>query len=623
LVAPQAGDGVEPSVQELYEDAPCGYLSLLLDGTVAKANRTFLRSTGYTAQALLGRRLEDILAPSSRLYYATHWRPKLDLSGEVREVPADIVCADGRRLAVLVNATIARSDAGRPTAIRASVFDATDRRRYERELVAARDVERAARERAERLQRISTALAGAVTPADVAAPVLEELVEFLGAAHGELRVDDISIAEHDADPASAEAEARAATEVLTFGLRVGEQDVGELRFLRDGVRPSVAAEEETFLQTCAAQCAQALVRAQLLRESRQRSAQQAAISSLGALALENVALPRLLEEAVTALGTTLRAEGVTLTPRDGPDVTYGAPASPEDRAEGLRVVIGSEPEAFGEIHVRARDLQPFAVLETEFAAGVAQVLWHSVEHRRHDEALTFQATHDSLTLLPNRLLLSGRLQHEIARARRNGTYFAICLLDLDDFKVVNDTLGHEVGDEILRTVGDRLLNAMRDTDMVARLSGDEFVVLTADLTDEREGELVVQRVSQALDAPFVHTSGEHVVGASVGVVLGGPTSTSESVLDNADIAMHHAKDSGRGLHAVFDLSMREQLRDRMKVESELRVALRDGDLRTFYQPVVNARTGRWPGWRLWSAGSILIRASSPPRTSSRSPRPAA
>jgi PAS domain S-box-containing protein len=157
-------EGVQPSVQELYEDAPCGYLSLLLDGTVVKANRTFLRSTGYPADALLGRRLEDLLTPGSRLYYANHWRPKLDLRGEVREVPADVVRADGSRLAVLINATVALSESGRPTAIRASLFDATDRRRYERQLLSARDVEHAARSRAERLQRVSAALSDAVSP---------------------------------------------------------------------------------------------------------------------------------------------------------------------------------------------------------------------------------------------------------------------------------------------------------------------------------------------------------------------------------------------------------------------------------------------------------------------------
>jgi diguanylate cyclase (GGDEF)-like protein/PAS domain S-box-containing protein len=587
LAAHEERDGVEPSVQELYEDAPCGYLSLLLDGTVAKVNRTFLHSTGYTAEALLGRRLEDLLAPGSRLYYATHWRPKLDLRGLVREVPADLVCADGHRLSVLINATIVLSASGRPTAIRASLFDATDRRRYERELVVARDVERAARERAEQLQRISATLSLAVTPAEVAASILGELVEFLGAVHGTLRVDGILIGELDADRSQRAGEAGA----LELALRAGEHDVGDLRFVFAEPHLSTA-EEETFLRTCAAQCAQALVRAQLSSESRARSEQQAAVSSLRALALEDVALTRLLEEAANALRATLRADGVTIAPWHGTDIVYGVVGSPGEQSPSLRSAIGSGPDAFGEIRVHTRGPRRFTAGDTEFTVGVAQVLWSSVERRRHDEVVTFQATHDPLTSLPNRLLLSGRLEHEIARARRNHTYFAMCLLDLDDFKVINDTLGHQVGDDILRAVGDRLLTVMRDTDMVARLGGDEFVILAADLIDDEEGEMVAQRVSAALQKPFLHPSGEHVVGASVGVVVGGPTSTPESVLDDADVAMSHAKDSGRGLHAFFDHSMRDHLRQRLKVENELRVALRNGELRTFYQPVVNARTRR-------------------------------
>jgi PAS domain S-box-containing protein len=142
---------LEPSAEELYEDAPCGYLSMLQDGTLAKVNRTLLRSMGYAPEELLGRRLHDLLAPGSRIYHETHWGPRLALEGEVREVPVDLVRADGTRLTALLNAVLTRTAEGHPSVIRASVFDATDRRRYERELVASRDVERDARRQSERL----------------------------------------------------------------------------------------------------------------------------------------------------------------------------------------------------------------------------------------------------------------------------------------------------------------------------------------------------------------------------------------------------------------------------------------------------------------------------------------
>jgi diguanylate cyclase (GGDEF)-like protein/PAS domain S-box-containing protein len=591
LPAPEAqSQGIEPSVQELYEDAPCGYLSLLLDGTVVKTNRTFLRSTGYAADALLGRRLEDLLTPGSRLYYANHWRPKLDLRGEVREVPAELLCLDGSRLPVLINARLARSEAGRPTAIHASLFDATDRRRYERELVSARDVECAARSRAERLQRFSAALSDAVTPADVAGAVLRGLVDYLDADQGELWANGSQIGRLTGDrtPISA------VVDTLRLDLRIGERELGELRL--DFGRPHTSTPEEaTFLSTCTTQCAQALARAQLFEEASERSEQQAAVAALGTRALEDVALPQLLQAAAQAVLGTLRADSVVVTqPGDSVDVRLGQ-ARDVEPASTLSAAIGSGPTAFGELRVRTGPTRRFTPGDADFVASVAHVLWNSVERRRHDEVAKYQATHDSLTALPNRLSFSERLAHEILRARRSQTYFAMCVVDLDDFKLINDTLGHQGGDALLRAVGERLVTVMRDVDMVARLAGDEFAILAADLAHQDDGETLARRVAEALREPFLQGSSEHVVRASVGIVLGGPDSTPEDVLRDANVAMYHAKDVGRGTHALFDVSMHEDLQRRLKTENELRVALRDGDLRVFYQPVVNGTTRRVQG----------------------------
>ena len=591
MPAPEAHrEGVEPSVQELYEEAPCGYLSLLIDGTVVKANRTFLRSTGYRADALLGRRLEDLLTPGSRLYYANHWRPKLELNGEVREVSADLVRADGSRLAVLINATVALSASGQPTAIRASLFDATDRRRYERELLSARDVERAARSRAERLQRVSAALSDAVTPADVAGAVLRELGDYLDADHSALWVDGSEIGHLTGDrvPTSGIAE------TLRLGLRVGEREIGELRFDFATPRPSTP-EEETFLSTCMAHCAQALARAQLFAEATERSDQQAALATLGTRALEDVALATLIEEATQAVLATLRADSVTVShPDDAFDVAPGDDGGGEPGST-LSIAIGSGPNALGELVVRAGPARRLTPGDADFAGGVAQLLWHSAERRRNDELARHQATHDPLTGLPNLLLFSERLEHEILRARRSQKYFAMCVVDLDDFKLINSTLGHHGGDRLLCAVGERLVAVMRDFDMVARLGGDEFVILAADLADQDDSETLARRVADALREPFAQGDSEHVVRASVGIVQGGPDSTPEGVLRDANVAMYHAKDSSRGNYALFDVSMHDHLQRRLEIENELRVAVRDGHLRVFYQPVVNGATRRLLG----------------------------
>jgi PAS domain S-box-containing protein len=175
-----AGDPAE-SAEELYEEAPSGYLTTRPDGTIIRVNGTFLRWTGLSRDDLVGiRRFQDLLTPGGRIYHETHYAPLLQMQGAVREIALEIVCADGRRLPVLVNATLRRDDAGRPVSVRTVVFDATDRRRYEQELLAAREREHAARERLSLLARATRALVQVHGPADRARGLVDMLVPALG-----------------------------------------------------------------------------------------------------------------------------------------------------------------------------------------------------------------------------------------------------------------------------------------------------------------------------------------------------------------------------------------------------------------------------------------------------------
>src|SRR3954469_22944066 len=159
------GDGVpgevlEDSAEELYEHAPCGYLSTLPRGEIVKVNETFLRWTGYGREELVGRRrFRDLLTGGGRLYHETHYAPLLRMQGEVHEIALEIVCASGERLPVLVNSVVKHDAEGRPLVVRTTVFNAVERRGYERELLIARDAERAARRRTARLQQVGAALA--------------------------------------------------------------------------------------------------------------------------------------------------------------------------------------------------------------------------------------------------------------------------------------------------------------------------------------------------------------------------------------------------------------------------------------------------------------------------------
>src|SRR3954466_1610925 len=157
------------TADDLYENAPCGYLATDPDGTIVRVNRTFLTWTGYRADELVGvRRFADLLSPGGRIYHETHYAPLLRMQGEVREIALDVVRADRSRLSVLVNATVRTDDTGAPQTIRITIFNATDRRRYERELLAAQRLAERSEARVRILQRLAAELAGASTVAEVA-----------------------------------------------------------------------------------------------------------------------------------------------------------------------------------------------------------------------------------------------------------------------------------------------------------------------------------------------------------------------------------------------------------------------------------------------------------------------
>ena len=168
--------GFDEQAEDLFENAPCGYLSAAPDGRLLRVNATFLEWTGYRREELVGvKRFQDLLSVGGRIYHETHYAPMLRLQGSVREIAVDIVGANGDRLPVLVNSVLVRDAEGEPALVRTTVFDATERKLYERELLAARDRERTARERIERLQRITAALAVAPDARSIAAVVIDEL----------------------------------------------------------------------------------------------------------------------------------------------------------------------------------------------------------------------------------------------------------------------------------------------------------------------------------------------------------------------------------------------------------------------------------------------------------------
>ncbi|MEZ4417686.1 MAG: EAL domain-containing protein [Gemmatimonadota bacterium] len=238
---------------------------------------------------------------------------------------------------------------------------------------------------------------------------------------------------------------------------------------------------------------------------------------------------------------------------------------------------------------------------TQLRDGTGQVLGavvalHDItDQRRAEEALRRQALHDPLTGLPNRALLLDRLGNALARARRNQDNIALLFLDLDNFKVVNDGLGHSVGDRLLVTLAARLEEFLRVGDTVARLGGDEFVVLCESVQDLDEVEGIVSRLRAVLSSPVLIDGNEVHPTVSVGIAWASAADTPETLLRDADTAMYVAKEAGRNRHAVFDEQLRQRAVRRMEAETLLVRALENDALRILFQPIIDVHTGSLVG----------------------------
>jgi diguanylate cyclase (GGDEF)-like protein/PAS domain S-box-containing protein len=211
--------------------------------------------------------------------------------------------------------------------------------------------------------------------------------------------------------------------------------------------------------------------------------------------------------------------------------------------------------------------------------------------RKSAEAqLLYDAFHDALTGLPNRALFLDRLAHVIASAKRHPSYlYGVLFMDLDRFKVINDSLGHGVGDKLLIEVGKRLKSCLRPGDTVARLGGDEFAVLLEDINDAADAEEITRRLEQFLSTPYTILGSEIITGQSIGIALRSDRyELPEQILRDADIAMYEAKSKGRARHEFFDTHMHASIIDRLQLESDLRIAVehREGFV-LHYQPILD------------------------------------
>ncbi|MEJ3744662.1 EAL domain-containing protein [Actinomycetes bacterium KLBMP 9797] len=289
-------------------------------------------------------------------------------------------------------------------------------------------------------------------------------------------------------------------------------------------------------------------------------------------------------------------------PTDGESMVFVVPVKVDDSDWGLLAIVDTVETRVGTAREPSNHWAALLTVALDYQAVLATL-------RQQEEQLRVAATYDHLTGLPNRTLFLDRLRHALRRRTRE---FAVLFVDLDGFKVVNDSLGHTAGDGLLVQVANRIVASLRADDTAARFGGDEFLILLDGVAEPYTPARVAERLHAALARPFRLHGQDVVVTASIGITLADERYTdADDLVRDADIAMYWSKSHRKGSHAVFDVAMHARAVTRLQVETELRQAVERGELELHYQPIVHLGTGRSRGyealirWRHPTRGLLL------------------
>lgn len=625
----------EAQFRTLYNATPVMLHSIDEQGRIRAVNDHWLEHLCYFREEVIGSRAAAFFTPEYRQRAERVDLPAFWAAGEQRDMPYQIVRRDGSVVDVLLSANVLRDDHNEIVGGLVAMVDISERRRIEADYQdlfenASEGIYRSSP--AGKLLHVNPALAhmhGFDEPADLIAATRDIATDWYVDSEMRARLRRQLDENERAEGFVAECRKIATGEYFwtSENVRAARDGAGELLYFEGTVRDITAERRAQALGRARVEILERIARDHPLTDTlyeiigtieQQYPRLTAAIFRLHDGCLDSAAAPALTAACFAALDghrPSRIGDPVAGAMLAGRTTLLNVEQMPGDNALA-EAMHQSGHAAVMAMPVRDQRNAVLGLLTTFFADAddmtqgvstllgeMAQMASIAFEQARLAEELIHQARYDPLTDLPNRALLHDRLQQSIADAERSETIVAVMLLDLDEFKLVNDTLGHSAGDELLRDVAARLRGAVRGGDSIARLGGDEFIVVAPFPTSTNISD-AAERLLDALQAPFALAEQEVTARPSIGIsFFPDDGDTPESLLRAADTAMYAAKQAGKNQYRFFAGSMNEQITERLRIESGLRRALVEQTLVLQYQPRIELSDGgligvecllRWP-----------------------------
>jgi len=585
----KAGEEARRQLSAIIEGSGDAIFGATTGGTVTSWNPAAARLFGYTAEEIIGQPVA-VLTPPGQTAEQAQIRARLNAGGPAEYLETVRRHKDGSLVDVLITDSPATDEAGEVVGLSVIAHDITERREAQRALEASQRRQVVA-QRIAHLGSFELDLGtGAMTWSEEHYRILG-----LGAALEPTPELFLSMVHPDDKPALRQAWANAAQHGVPFDLvyRILRSD-SEERCVRARVVPEMA-EDGTVSKLIGT----LMDDTEWIEADRVRRAAEARFeigfeqAGIGAAIVGLDGVATRVNQAVCAL---LGRPEELLVGRRWTEYTHPDEV-PLWQILATRVAAGQHTYADERRYVRPDGTVVWASTHVSIVrdeSGAPQYYFTQLqditERKQMESELAYQALHDSLTGLPNRALLTDRLVHALAGSRRRDSRLGVIFLDVDNFKAVNDSLGHTRGDELLRHAANRIAEAIRPGDTVARFGGDEFVVVCDDVAP-LETQEIAERVLAALGQPCVIDNQEINVTASLGIAVADGDATPESLLRDADTAMYRAKAFGNGRIELFDEALRAKVERRLATASALHRALEREELIVHYQPVVDLSTG--------------------------------